>query len=340
MTRSPGVVAAGLLVAALAATFWARQTLHEPLRLSGQMVLNVNPGNSLTAVVNRLARHKVVAHPLMLSWYGRLSGQAGRIQAGEYVLSPGTTSMELLHMMVAGRVRLHSLTVIEGWTVRDLLAAIRHQPAIRITLDAVRATDLPELARELALDTPSPEGWFFPDTYRFARGTTDVELLIRAHRLMQQRLSEAWRQRQTGLPYRTPYDALVLASIVERETALDGERPRIAGVFVRRLQKGMRLQTDPTVIYGLGDAFDGNLTRRDLKTDSPYNTYMRPGLPPTPIALPGARSLQAAMHPDHGNALYFVATGEQDGSHYFTDSLEEHNAAVARYLVRLRGKKR
>ncbi len=336
MIRVTGIMVVLVAAAAIAGALWARQILLQPLPLSEELVLDVGVGSSLTGIANRLADQGLLAHPAVLAWYGRLSGQAGSIQAGEYAVPKGTTPYALLDLLVEGRVKLYSLTVIEGWTVKELLTALTEHPAIKITLDAVRNRQLEDLARDLELETASPEGWFFPDTYHFPRGTTDARLLLGAHRIMKQRLLAAWDKRQAGLPYETPYEALILASIVERETALDSERPQIAGVFVRRLRKGMRLQTDPTVIYGLGDAFDGNLTRRHLKTDSAYNTYMRKGLPPTPIALPGAGSLQAVMNPDDGNALYFVATGQPDGSHYFTASLEEHNAAVRRYLRRLR----
>ena len=238
---------------------------------------------------------------------------------------------------MAGRVRLHALTIVEGWTVQELLAAVRAHPAIRQTLTA----DSPEsLAAELGLARPHAEGLFFPDTYRFARGTSDVEVLRQAQALMQKKLASAWARRAPDLPLNDPYEALILASIVERETALDRERPLIAGVFLRRLRRGMRLQTDPTVIYGLGSTFDGDLRRRDLRSDTPYNSYTRAGLPPTPIALPGEASLLAAVQPAPGEALYFVATGLPDGSHVFSATLAEHEAAVARYLARLRQRDR
>ena len=195
-----------------------------------------------------------------------------------------------------------------------------------------------DLVTAIELDYAHPEGLFFPDTYRFPRGTTDAELLRRAYDLMQERLAEIWSDRRPELILKDPYEALILASIVERETALASERSEVAGVFVRRLEKGMRLQTDPTVIYGLGPAFTGNLTRKHLESDSPYNTYTRQGLPPTPIALPSEAALRAVVNPAPGDALYFVATGRPDGSHYFTATLSEHNAAVSRYLDYLRGK--
>jgi UPF0755 protein len=219
----------------------------------------------------------------------------------------------------------------------ELLEALAGHPAVRQTLEL----DSPaELGTVLDLGYPHPEGLFFPDTYRFPRDTPDVELLRQAHELLMVRLNEAWSGRDPRGVLAEPYDGLILASIIERESALDRERPQIAGVFIRRLEQGMRLQTDPTVIYGLGESFDGNLTRRHLQSDTPYNTYVRKGLPPTPIALPGDSALQAMAHPEPGDALYFVATGRGDGSHYFTATLEEHNAAVARYLAALKQQKR
>jgi UPF0755 protein len=194
----------------------------------------------------------------------------------------------------------------------------------------------PDIAQALDLSGDHAEGWFFPDTYRFPRNTTDRELLVMAHTRMQVVLERAWAGRQKNLPLRTPYEALILASIVEKETSLDRERPRVAGVFARRLETGMRLQTDPTVIYGLGEDYDGNITRRHLARDTPYNTYTRTGLPPTPIAMPGESSLLAAVHPDDSDDLYFVATGEADGSHAFSATLREHNAAVKKYLATTR----
>jgi len=328
----------GVLMALVAAcgsvAWWIDRSMHTPLRLpEGGYELEVVKGMSLTAVAAHLAEDGVLRQPTVLSWYGRLTGQAGRVQAGEYALEPGITAASLLQQLVDGRVRLHALTILEGWTVRDLLAAIAETPQLVRTLTVASPE---ELAAVLELDYPHAEGWFFPDTYRFPRGTTDLDLLSNAHELMQKKLADAWATRSPDTGLASPYEALILASIVERESALDSERPQIAGVFTRRLDRGMRLQTDPTVIYGLGESFDGNLTRKDLATDTPYNTYVHRGLPPTPIALPGESALRAAVNPDSGNALYFVATGRGDGSHIFTETLDEHNAAVARYLAELR----
>jgi UPF0755 protein len=333
MGRLAGIVLL-ILIAAGAVAAWTDSFLNAPMRItdSGHL-LNISKGSSLTSVANELAREKILSYPRVFALYGRLSDSASRIQAGEYEIKVGATPKSLLEQLVAGRVKLHSLTVIEGWTVAQLLHAIRTHPAIEQTLELESPADL---VTALALDYAHPEGLFFPDTYRFPRGTTDVELLRRAYELMQQRLADIWSERQAGLILSGPYEALILASIVERETALAIERPEVAGVFIRRLEKGMRLQTDPTVIYGLGASYSGNLTRKHLESDSPYNTYTRKGLPPTPIALPGEGALLAVVNPAAGDALYFVATGRADGSHYFTATLTEHNAAVARYLDVLR----
>ncbi len=327
-------VGLGLIAIVGAIAWWVDRSLHAPLVLQENgYVLEVTRGMSLTSVADRLADAGVLRYPRLLSWHGRVTGRAASIQAGEYELAPGATAASLLQQMVDGRVRLHSLTIVEGWTARELLAALAAHPAVVRTLTAETPE---ELAVALKLEYPHAEGWFFPDTYRFPRGATDVDVLGVAHDLMQEKLAEAWATRAIGSTLANPYEALILASIVERESALDSERSRVAGVFIRRLRRGMRLQTDPTVIYGLGKEFDGNLTRRHLETDTPYNTYVRRGLPPTPIALPGESALHAAVNPDDGNALYFVATGKDDGSHVFTETLEEHNAAVARYLAELR----
>jgi len=333
-TLQAGVV---LLAAGVGAIWWFNGALHEPLRLpEAGYTLEVARGSSLRSVAGQLTDADILRHPRVLSWYGRLTGQAERVQAGEYDLQPGTTGASLLRQLVDGRVSLHSLTILEGWTVHELLAALAGHAAIAQTLEAGSPE---QLARDLELDYPHAEGWFFPDTYRFPRGTTDVELLRVAHDLMKQKLADAWATRAIGTGLANPYEALILASIVERESALASERPQVAGVFIRRLERGMRLQTDPTVIYGLGAEFDGNLTRRHLEADSPYNTYVRKGLPPTPISLPGESALLAAVNPDAGSAVYFVATGRGDGSHVFTETLDEHNAAVARYLAELRRRK-
>jgi UPF0755 protein len=333
------IVVAALGVLVVAGGFaWFQQYLQEPLRVGEKAyVIDIASGTPLQGAARQLAAEGILRHPQLFAWYGRISGEEGRIKAGEYEIAGGTSPRTLLHQLVEGRVKLHSLTLVEGWSLRDLLRAVHAHPAIRQTLDTAGEA---ELAAALNLPNEHPEGWFFPDTYHFARGTTDREILLRAHDLMKVRLTEGWEGRARDVAVKTPYEALILASIIEKETALARERPQISGVFSRRLQRGMKLQTDPTVIYGLGDAFDGNLTRRHLQRDTPYNTYTRTGLPPTPIGLPGEGSLLAALHPAPGDALYFVASGAEDGSHTFSATLKEHNAAVRRYLVELRERDR
>jgi peptidoglycan lytic transglycosylase G len=306
--------------------------INEPLVIEGDSVwVTVPAGASLSRVMGSLAEEGILRYPRLVTSYARLRGDATRIHAGEYRLASGTTSAQLLRKLVTGQVYLHHLTIVEGWRFADLWAAVRSDPAIRMT--SVDATTLMEQLGEPGLD---PEGQFFPDTYSFARDTPDIELLRQAHEALRTKLAEVWDRREPGIVLQDPYQALILASIIEKETALPSERKLISGVFHRRLERGMRLQTDPTVIYGLGQGFDGNLRREDLARDTPYNTYTRAGLPPTPIALPGLAALDAAVMPDPGDALYFVATGEPDGSHHFSATLQEHNEAVAKYLERAR----
>jgi len=233
--------------------------------------------------------------------------------------------------LVSGAVIQHQLTIVEGWTFRQLMVAIKEHEAIRQTLEGLSDE---EIMARLGKPDLHPEGQFAPDTYRFSRSTSDLEFLRRAHRILQDWLEQEWNQRAQSLPYQSPYEALTMASIIEKETGLESEREAIAGAFVRRLERKMRLQTDPTVIYGMGDRYNGNIRRADLRRDTRYNTYTRHGLPPTPIALPGLAALKAALHPASGSALYFVAKG--DGSHQFSDTLDEHLAAVRRYQLKRR----
>ncbi len=306
-----------------------QQYVHTPLPLEQPMVFTVEQGSSLIAIAGTLQKQGLVEHPAYLLWYARWQGEADRIKAGEYALQPGVTPAQLLRQLVEGAVAQYAVTIPEGWTFHQLRAALQGNEVLRHTLEGL---DDEAVMKRLGHPGEHPEGRFYPDTYFFPRGSTDLAVLARAYEAMAQRLAEEWAQRDPGLPYRTPYEALIMASIIEKETAIPEERALIAGVFVRRLQRNMRLQTDPTVIYGLGQDFDGNLRRRDLKAATPYNTYLRRGLPPTPIALPGGEALHAALHPAPGAALYFVARG--DGSHYFSATIEEHNAAVRRYQLR------
>ncbi|MBK1734634.1 aminodeoxychorismate lyase [Halorhodospira abdelmalekii] len=332
-------VAVLVLAVPVVGYLWVGQRLDAPLQMAPeeQRIVQIEPGSSFRGVVNRLAAAGWIDEQTVwaLRLYARAGGELTRLQAGEYAVEESLRVRDLLDRMQRGEVVNHRLTVIEGWTVADLIGALRRHDAIRFTLEGVAESDL---LAAIGIETPDylhserhPEGLFYPTTYRFPRGTSDRQLLRQAYTEMQRRLAAVWAQRQSGLPLDSPYEALILASIVEREAALAEERPRIAGVFIRRLEKGMRLQADPTVVYGLGDEFEGRLRRADLRRDTPYNTYTRHGLPVTPIALPGSASLQAAVDPAPGDELYFVARG--DGSHHFSKTLEEHNRAVQRYIL-------
>jgi UPF0755 protein len=293
----------------------------------------IAPGTPFARISAQLAEQGIIANPTLMRVYARLTGKAGSVHAGEYLIEPGTTAAGLLEQFIRGDVQLYSFTIVEGWNRWDLLRELHAHPHIDA---AMTEEDWPALLDELGAETSHPEGLFLPETYRFPRNTADRTVLKQAYQLTQRVLSEEWPNRDEDAPVATPYEALILASIVEKETARADERQRIAGVFARRLEKRMRLQTDPTVIYGIGPDFNGNLTRRDLRTDTPYNTYTRSGLPPTPIAMPGRDAIRAALHPAPGKELYFVATGLGDGSHKFSETKAEHDAAVAEYLRQLR----
>ncbi len=329
-----GVVVVLLIVTAGAGWFVVEQhrALDEPLVVPrGGFDYVLPAGASLNGVVQDLAASGVLANPHALVMYARWHGRAGGIKAGEYRIETGTTAITLLDQLTAGRVVQHTLTLVEGWTFKQTMAAIAADDRLEHTLTGLAGDAI--MAR-LGLPGQHPEGRFFADTYHFPRGTSDVAFLRRAHAAMAEYLALAWAGREPDLPLKSAQEALILASIVEKETGQAGERPRIAGVFVERLRKGMRLETDPTVIYGMGDGFDGNLRRRDLRADTPYNTYVHKGLPPTPIAMPSAAAIRAALHPRVDGALFFVAKG--DGSHHFSATYEEHQQAVNRYQKRRR----
>ncbi|MGQ2980507.1 MAG: endolytic transglycosylase MltG [Polaromonas sp.] len=305
--------------------------LYQPLSLQPQpgstvVDLEIEPGTPAQRVASSVAASGVAVEPTLLYAWFRLSGQARQIKAGSYEITPGTTPRSLLSMLVRGEESLKSVVIVEGWNFRQVRAALQKAEALKpdsmgLSPDAIMA--------QLGKPGVHPEGRFFPDTYTYAKGSSDIAVLKRAARAMDRRLEAAWALRDAGTPLKTPDEALILASIIEKETGKPADRPEIGGVFTNRLRIGMLLQTDPTVIYGLGEQFDGNLRRRDLLTDTPYNTYTRGGLPPTPIAMPGKESLLAAVKPAPTQALYFVARG--DGSSHFSSSLDEHNRAVNKY---------
>ncbi|MCB1801493.1 MAG: endolytic transglycosylase MltG [Gammaproteobacteria bacterium] len=294
----------------------------------GGSVYEVKRGASLASVARELQQEGMISNARYLEWYGRYTGQANRIRAGEYRLDGTLTPDALLGLLVSGKTIEYSLTLLEGWNIGQVRAAVERHEALAQTLEGI---DNGEMMERLGRPGEHPEGLFFPDTYNFTRGTSDIEFLRRAMVRMDEQLTAAWANRADDIPLSSPYEALILASIVEKETGQADERPAIAGVFARRLRMGMKLQTDPTVIYGMGDAFDGNIRRRDLKADTPYNTYVHTGLPPTPICMPGREALDAAVRPADGKALYFVSRG--DGSHVFSATLKEHNAAVRKYQL-------
>lgn len=323
----------------VAVVVWRANTwLQTPIAgLQQPTTVEIPRGASLRAVANDLHTKGLLDQPLVWIGWARLTGRTAGLKAGEYALAPGTTPQALLQQLSSGQVLLHSITFIEGATFADIRKLLAANPAVRSTL---ANADGDQIMRALGEPGVHPEGQFFPDTYHFARNTTDVELLALAHQRMKSELQSAWNSRAPDLPLATSYEALILASIIEKETALPSERAQISGVFIERLRRGMRLQTDPTVIYGIGDAYDGNIRRADLVRDTPYNTYTRSGLPPTPIALPGLESLRAAVQPKMTGAIFFVATGNGDGSHFFSATLAEHEAAVQRYLRQLRQRPR
>ena len=305
-----------------------------PLDLGEETIEFAIPsGSGLIKVANKLAAEGIIDSPKKFVWMARLGGKTRLVQAGEYDLKNGVSPNQLLDQFVEGKVKQYGLTVVEGWNFQQMFKALAEHPKIEHKLEGL---DGAAIMQKLGFAGQHPEGRFLPDTYHFPAGTSDIDFLKRAYKAMSSALEEEWQQRDPVLPYDTAYEALIMASIVEKETSVTSERGQIAGVFVRRLQKRMRLQTDPTVIYGMGEAYNGNIRRKDLKTDTPYNTYTRSGLPPTPIALPSREAINAALHPESGDSLYFVAKG--DGSHYFSAKIEEHNKAVRKYQIRKRKK--
>lgn len=321
-----------LAVSVLGLDIW--QQLYRPLPYQQTVTFELPRGASVRQIARQLQQAGVLHRPLYFEAYIRLFQLDSRLQAGEYVLSPGLSADQVLDKILTGDVLQHSFTIIEGWTFKQLRAALATEPLFKHTLPV--DADYKQVMELLGYAGQHPEGRFYPDTYFFSRNTTDVAFLQRAYRQMAQVLERQWQQRSEGLPIKTPYEALILASIVERESALASERPLVAAVFVNRLNKRMRLQTDPTVIYGMGDEFDGDIRFRDLRRDTPYNTYTRHGLTPTPIAMPSEAAIHASLHPADSPVLYFVAKGEPDGSHHFSTNLAEHNAAVDRYQRRRR----
>ena len=307
------------------------QEFQAPGPASAAVRIKVESGESIRAVLGRLASLGALTHPRAVEWYLRLHRSVPRIEIGTYEVPAYASPADIVHMFEQGRVVLDQITVIEGATFAEFRRQLDGEPDIAHTL---RGKSESQVMAALGHPGENPEGRFFPDTYRFAPGTSDLTILSMAYDRMAALLAKAWQQRGADLPFDTPYQALILASIVEKESGVADERARIAGVFVNRLRRGMRLQSDPTVIYGLGSQYDGKIHTRDLTSDTPYNSYTRSGLPPTPISLPGLEALLAALHPDHTDDLYFVATGQ--GGHHFSKTLAQHDAELRVYLARLR----
>jgi len=301
--------------------------MHAEMAISEPETIIFTRGSSTRTLANKLIKRGLLENKYHFLIWGKLNRQETRLQAGEYVITPGLSLAQLLDDMVAGNVVQHGLTLIEGNTFRQALETIQQSPVVTSKLDGLSDE---EIMAALGHEGEHPEGRFYPDTYHVSRGVTDVELLGRAYDEMADILQQEWQQREEGLPLKTPYEALILASIVEKESAIAEERPLIAGLFINRLRKNMRLQTDPTVIYGI-ENYDGNIRFRDLRKDTPYNTYTRNGLPPTPIALPGKEAIHATLHPEKTDYLYFVAYGDGSGKHVFSTNLKDHEKAVDQY---------
>jgi len=319
-------IALGVVAAAAAArgfAWWAQQPVitEEPA-----IEFTISKGSGAGAASQQMAAAGVPVQPMLFAILARVTGKSSQLKAGTYELKPGTTPLRLIDQLVRGEFAQESLTIIEGWTFRQMRQAVASHQGLKH--DTAELSDR-ELMARINPDFKDPEGLFFPDTYLFAKGSSELAIFRQAHSMLMKRLADAWEKRAPDLPYKSPYEALTMASIVEKETGDKSERGMIAAVFVNRLKQGMLLQTDPTVIYGMGPRFDGNIRKKDLETDTPYNTYLRTGLPPTPISLPGVASLMAAMAPAKSGALYFVSRG--NGTSQFSDNLTDHNRAVNKY---------
>lgn len=325
-------LAAGLAVVCAIGAGYLFWTWNHPLK-TGAEIYDVKPGMTLRAFARELSTRGVLPESHSFVWLAHLTGRERDLKSGEYRFRDGMTARELLDQVVAGRVVEYPVVLVEGWSFAQFLAAIREAPKLTQTLAGMPPS---AIMQRLGHPGEHPEGRFFPDTYYYSAGQTDIMILANAYDKMQALLQREWEGRENNLPLKNAYEALILASIVEKETGRTDERRLIAGVFINRLRHGMKLQTDPTVIYGMGRMFDGNLRLKDLKRDTPYNTYTRRGLPPTPVAMPGKDALQAVLHPMVTGAVFFVARG--DGSHEFSATLEEHNKAVIKY--QLKGKPR
>lgn len=335
MVRALVLVCASFFLIAVLVTggaYWMYENIqHQPLRLDGEQTQVVKPGDTPRALLQELEQREIIEGAVWLRSLWRLQHEVPAVQVGEYALTPGMTLTDLVEKWRTGDMIQHRITLVEGWSFSRLRRTLADNPDLE---QQTREWGDQRLMEELGYPGVHPEGRFYPDTYQFVRGQSDLDILRQSAKKLEQVLAEEWEQRADNLPYKSPDQALTMASIVEKETGMASERAAIAGVFVRRLQRGMLLQTDPTVIYGMGDAYQGRITRADLRRPTPYNTYVIAGLPPTPIAMAGRAAIHAALHPAEGDSLYFVAKG--DGSHQFSRTLQEHNRAVRQYQLKRR----
>ncbi len=333
-------IAITLVIACVVAVRDGLRSLDQPARLASTLRYRIGPGTRIAHVAAELNSQGVISQPKAWVLYARFKGLASAIKAGEYAIAPGTTPRQLLEKFVSGQVLMHSFTIIDGWRTQDLLAAMRRNPEIVTTLaaSAGAGAGAGNLMQTLGEPEAGSEGQFLPETYRFPSGTTDIDLLRQAHAALSRELESAWQARDPEIPLRNPHELLIMASIVEKETGMPEELGKVAGLYLHRLRIGMLLQADPTIIYGMGDRYDGELRTVDLRTDGPYNSYTRVGLPPTAIALPSAAALRATARPEKTDALYFVASAKGDGSHVFSPTYEAHKVAVAQYWAHQRQK--
>ena len=335
MTRSITAFLSVLIFSAALCLYWVfadmQKELNTPMKIDEPVHITISPGMGITSISNRLVEQGWIKHPYYLVIEVRRQDRSKLIKAGEYEIKPGTTQLQLLDKLVSGKVVQYPLTIPEGLSFEQIIKLVRAEKNL---VQAIAGDTVADYEQAVDFVNGSPEGMIYPDTYHFPKGTTDIDFLRRANNMMNEILETEWQQRFTGLPYQNSYDALIMASIIEKETTVTEEKNKIAGVFVRRLKKGMKLQTDPTVIYAMGQSYEGNIRKKDLLVDSPYNTYVYSGLPPTPIASPGHDSIRAALQPDDRSELYFVSRG--DGTHQFSTTLEEHNRAIAMYQLNRR----
>jgi len=330
----------------VAAWYWNEYKIYlqTPISLPAndtEIIFSVNKGERVRNIAENLYQQKIIQHPEYFRFYARLSHKAEKIKAGEYSLKQGMTIIDMVDLFVSGKVNQYSLTIVEGWTVKEALEHIKNDANLIKTSEFESPFDTRsglKLAKKLGSQYDNLEGLIYPDTYKFPKGSTDIQFLKRSYEGMQKVLHQEWQNREKNTPLKTSYEALILASIVEKESGVSSERSQIAGVFIRRMNKKMRLQSDPTIIYGMGDRYKGNIRRRDINEKTPYNTYQISRLPPTPIAIPGRDAIHAVLHPDKGKSIYFVADGS--GGHVFTNNLKDHNRAVKEYLRKMRSKKK